>query len=169
MHYVFSLCCVVIMRCLVTVSNTVDSSASMYRSSCPCWLPPISQLSTCLTGSNDIPFPRTIRKTPLPTVISLLRACQGDVYTQPLTHNSTLFWFRYFGLLGSHVAIWKLLNILTSRENAPKRFLTIVQINFQQMSVMAVFVKVKVFQTWQWEGGVLKNYPLYLVLAQKSS
>jgi hypothetical protein len=47
MYYVFSVCCV-LTSCLVTASNTVDPSASVFSAFCPLWLASISQLESAL-------------------------------------------------------------------------------------------------------------------------
>jgi hypothetical protein len=54
MHQVFLFCCIFTGYHLVRVPNAGDSSASMFHSSIPCWLVPISQLSALLcNASND--------------------------------------------------------------------------------------------------------------------
>jgi hypothetical protein len=56
-------------------------------------------------GSPDTVSARTQQRTPLPTVLLLLRGytiCQWDVFTEPLSSNGHLFWLFYVGFQPSY-------------------------------------------------------------------
>jgi hypothetical protein len=38
--------------------------------------------------------------------------CQGDMFSHPLPHNSSLFWFHYFGLFNCYVTICFVLSFI---------------------------------------------------------